>query len=331
VRPPGRIIKYRFTTGELVAEERDLAQLAADEVLVEIAGVALSGDPDSEVAGRVVATGEAAAEWIDRRVLVPRLLTCGECSPCRRGRPASCAARRPRAGLASHERVPVRFLCHLAPPLWSEGADLALYAGLADTLSAPYAALARVGVQPNELWLVSGAGPSGLAAIAFLRARGAKVAVLAARPSQRRRAQALGAHALSMMDCDPNSRGSCPIKEWAQIEGVEPFVYRLIATGEESSARAHVLQLLSPGAIALFLDGWTAPIPLTWEELIARELTLSGAGPCHPDLLPEVCAWVARGELSLVDLVEPVGIAQAAEARTTYLRGESERLPILRF
>ena len=48
-------------------------------------GVALGANPDSEIAGRVVATGAAATEWLGRRVLAPRLLTCGECARCRRG------------------------------------------------------------------------------------------------------------------------------------------------------------------------------------------------------------------------------------------------------
>lgn len=331
MRQPGRVIKYQFTASGLVAEERDLGPPAIDEAVVEVAGVALSADPDSEIAGRVVAAGEAASEWIDRRVLVPRLLACGECPLCRRGRPAGCTARRPRAGLASHERVPVRFLCALEPPLWpkpkprEEDAaaviDWALYAGLADTLSAPYGALARVGVQPNERWIVSGAGPSGLAAIAFLRARGARVAVFEARSPQSRRAEALGAHVLSTDES---------ASEWARSEGTESPVCRLLDTSGEPSARAQALRLLSPGAIALFLEGEPAQISLSWQELIGRELTLTGVGPCHPDLVPEACAYVVRGELPLAELVEPVGLAEASEARASYLRGETERLPILR-
>ena len=40
-----------------------------------------------EVAGRVVAAGDGAEGWIGRAVIVPAVIPCGECEPCR-ARPA---------------------------------------------------------------------------------------------------------------------------------------------------------------------------------------------------------------------------------------------------
>jgi 6-hydroxycyclohex-1-ene-1-carbonyl-CoA dehydrogenase len=333
LRTPERIIKYRFGTHGLVTEALPFVSPSADEVVVEVAGVALGADPNSEITGRVVATGAAASEWIDRPVLVPRLLPCGECVLCRRGRPAHCVASWPRAGLASHERVPVRFLCALIPPLWppgTKGLDFALYAGLAGTLSAPYAALAQVGVEPNALWLLSGGGTSGfaarLAALFLLRSRGAKVVFFEEQMPRRRKLEALGAHAVSGGDEEVLSQ----LDAWARTQGVEPAIQRLLDFGDGPSERAQALRLLSPGAIALFLEGERGSIPLDLQRLTAGELVLSGVGPCHPDLLPEICACVARGELPLSELVAEVGLSGAHKARMAFLRGESERLPILR-
>src|SRR5512132_1162593 len=40
--------------------------------------------------GRVIATGDAAGEWQDARVLVPSHAPCGECELCRRGGVVLC-------------------------------------------------------------------------------------------------------------------------------------------------------------------------------------------------------------------------------------------------
>src|SRR3954451_22146704 len=39
-----------------------------------------------EVSGTVVAAGTQARDWLGRGVIVPAVLPCGECDPCRRGR-----------------------------------------------------------------------------------------------------------------------------------------------------------------------------------------------------------------------------------------------------
>src|SRR5690349_13633986 len=40
-----------------------------------------------EISGTVVATGRGAEAWLDKAVIVPAVLPCGECDHCRRGLP----------------------------------------------------------------------------------------------------------------------------------------------------------------------------------------------------------------------------------------------------
>src|SRR5260370_39809553 len=86
------------------------------EAVVRAAGIALSDRTGTEISGEVVAAGEAAAEWLGRRVVVPRLLPCGECERCRRGPVSSCTARAPRLGAATHGTVPARSPGSVEPP-----------------------------------------------------------------------------------------------------------------------------------------------------------------------------------------------------------------------
>ncbi|HEY6378652.1 MAG TPA: alcohol dehydrogenase catalytic domain-containing protein [Candidatus Dormibacteraeota bacterium] len=105
--------------GEVELREEPSPRLAPDELLVEVGACGLctmerrlfSGEkrvypvaPGHEVAGRVVAAGEAVAALpgaprVGERVTVDLLTRCGACSACRRGRSALC--RRPQGGALS--------------------------------------------------------------------------------------------------------------------------------------------------------------------------------------------------------------------------------------
>jgi D-arabinose 1-dehydrogenase-like Zn-dependent alcohol dehydrogenase len=143
------------------------------DAIVEVAGAALG--LASEVSGTVVDAGEAAREWLGRRVVVPRLLPCGDCEHCRRGRVASCAARVTREKLERTQAVPARWLTSVEPPLWPDGAELWQLAALADAALAPYTALSRAGVGPSDRVVVEGTGARARFAAAIVAAKGAKL------------------------------------------------------------------------------------------------------------------------------------------------------------
>ncbi|HRI50446.1 MAG TPA: alcohol dehydrogenase catalytic domain-containing protein, partial [Pseudomonadota bacterium] len=125
------------------------ASLSPSDVELLICGSALGAHPGAEVVGIVSAAGESAAHLADRCVIVPRLLPCGECEPCRRGRVAVCATRRPRPRhLETREVVPAGFLLPLEPPFVQAvppADSWWWYAALSDALLAPYSGLVRVG------------------------------------------------------------------------------------------------------------------------------------------------------------------------------------------
>ena len=71
------------------------------------------------------------------------------------------------------------------------------------------------------------------------------------------------------------------------------------------------------------------PSPPTGPRLVAAEAHVLGVVGGHPDLLPELCALVVRGQLSLAagDAVRRVSFAEAAAARAAYL-ADGGPLPI---
>src|SRR6266536_1625710 len=85
-------------SGQLARTELPLIDPSPDHVVVEVAGCGLchtdigfafDGVPtrhplplilEHEIAGRVVAAGDGAAEWIGRSVIVPAVIPCGACA-----------------------------------------------------------------------------------------------------------------------------------------------------------------------------------------------------------------------------------------------------------
>src|SRR5262249_10577318 len=114
-------------------------------------------------------------EWMGRRVVVPRLLPCGDCAACRRGRIAHCPTRLVRHELAPRQVVPARWLCSVEPPLWPADAALWQLAALSDAALAPYTAMSRAGVGPSDPVVVVGRDARARFATRLAAAQGAKV------------------------------------------------------------------------------------------------------------------------------------------------------------
>jgi threonine dehydrogenase-like Zn-dependent dehydrogenase len=295
---PRQVERFRFAGDALARETVTAPEPDAGEVLVAVAGVALGNEPEGEIAGSVVATGDAAAEWLGRRVVVPRILACGDCDRCRRGQMASCAQRRVRQGLATHERVPARWLCSVEPPLWPAGSDgdeeLWRLAALADAAAGPWAALARAGVGPGDTVIVVGTDARAHFAAAIATAKGARVIL--------------------------DDGTAAPLERALVIE-----------TRGDAPSRRQALARVGIGGRLAFVDGATPAPPLDtdWSRLVAAEaqvVTITGA---HPDLLPELCAMLVRRQLTLAPHVRRVDAAAAPAARAAWLAGSDPLLPIL--
>jgi threonine dehydrogenase-like Zn-dependent dehydrogenase len=275
-----------------------LSAPAPGQVVVTVAGAALGVDPRAEIAGTVSAVGEAAAEWLGKRVVVPRILPCGDCNACRRGRVAHCRSRAARNGLGASETVPARWLCSVEPPLWLEGEELWRLAVLADAALAPYTALCRAGVGPSDRVVIVGRDARARFAAAIAVAKGATVVA------------------------DEGAAG--------QYDGAV-----ILAAGVADRRRA--LELAGEGATVVMLDGpsdfdspkddQSAPFATDWSHLVNAEVHVLGSVGGHPDLLPELCALVVRGQLPLAAHVRRVSVDEAARAHAAYL-SDGGLLPI---
>jgi len=244
--------------------------------------------PGGAAVGRVEDAGAAAAHRVGERVLVGPSRPCFECDVCRRGHPSVCPARL-RLGLdvdgalASHVVARARATTGLTGPL--DGALPGPQAALvAREAALAYDMAVRAGIAPGDVAIWIGSGPIARLGAAVTRALGAATFApiaeeLALPPAEL--AQAVG--------------------ERLRAAGatLPPRIFEATA---RAVGRERAAALAGPGSTLVLLAASAAgsvEAPALPGVLLDADVTIVGVAGAHPDLVPELAALVARGELDL--------------------------------
>ncbi|MEZ4401676.1 MAG: alcohol dehydrogenase catalytic domain-containing protein [Kofleriaceae bacterium] len=262
--------------------------------------------PGVAAVGTVTAVGAAADEWLGLRVLVPTVSACGECPRCRSGGPAVCidGARLGTTGpgaLVTHLTASARWLVRLDGALALPGPTTAAIGG---DLAMAYGLYARAGVGPRDPVLVLGAGPRARFAALVLAAKGCRPVV----------ATDDAATIAAVTDVAAVCAIHTAAIEAALATSDRTRPRRVVVTAPTLVEAA--LRVAGPRAtVVVAADAMTAAAP-PLETALAEEVTVVGVAGCHPDLVPELAALVARGDLALADATEVVAVADLAAALT---------------
>ncbi len=253
--------------------------------------------------GRVTAAGERAGALVERRVVFGPIDPCGECDVCRRGGAAVCP------GLHRRERVDdrVTVAARWAVPL-DDGLDLPVPAGaaVAGDAALAYTLYARTGVGPREPVVVVGASSIARLLFEILRAKAVDaIAVVDDDPTRAAWVEWLGSRGIA------RAANADAIDAALSTDGLGGKTWRVIAASPDAIATAAALA--GPRATLTVL-GPVANLP---GELVAREVTVIGVAGAHPDLVVEVAAMCAKGDIDLA--------AATAEAPTADFRSVVKR------
>ncbi len=137
-----------------------------------------------EISGRVVAAGTGADIWLNKAVIIPAVMPCGECDLCKRGKGTICRSQKMpgndiQGGFASHIVVPARDLCPVDEQrLTAAGLELADVSVVADAVTTPYQAVYQAEVTPGSLAIVIGIGGVGGYCVQMAKAFGATVVAI---------------------------------------------------------------------------------------------------------------------------------------------------------
>ncbi|HTM18963.1 MAG TPA: 6-hydroxycyclohex-1-ene-1-carbonyl-CoA dehydrogenase [Kofleriaceae bacterium] len=288
-----------------------------------------------EVAGTVIATGEGAAELDGRKVVVPAVIPCGECSPCRRGRGGICAAQvfvgcDVHGGFASHLVVPARGLCTVDDAdLAASGVALADLGVLADAITTPYQAILRSGLQEGDVAVFVGAGGVGGFGVQIARALGARVVAIDVDPERLALMAAHGAElTLDARAGDARAlRGR--VRDWAKAEKLPAAEWRIFETSGSAAGQELAFGLLGPGAW-LGVVGYTLDaVSVKLSNLMAFDATAQGNWGCLPEHYPGALDLVLAGDVVIEPFIERFPLRDVNRVLTDVHAHRLRRRPLL--
>src|ERR1035437_1983704 len=192
---------YQWQMTELNKEfklsEINFPDLKEGEVLVKVAGCGVCHTDISfwhhgvqtkhalpltlghEISGAV---GGGDKNWLNKPVIIPAVLPCGECELCKKGRSNICRNQLMpgndfHGGFASHIKVPSKFLCPVSENILKHY-SLEQLAVIADAISTPYQVVENSELESGDLAIVIGVGGVGIYGALIAKIFGAKVIAL---------------------------------------------------------------------------------------------------------------------------------------------------------
>jgi len=321
----------------MVRTEFEIGELAADQVVVEVAGCGVchtdlgyyydgvrTNQPlplalGHEISGRVVVAGAGAEAWLGRAVIVPAVLPGGECDLCRRGLSTICLSQKMpgndiQGGFASHIVVPARGLCAVDEKrLAAAGLQLADVSVVADAVTTPYQAVTQAGVEPGDVAIVIGVGGVGGYAVQIANAFGASVVAIDVDPAKLELMSKYGA-ALTLNAREVTGRDlKKAIEAHAKANGLRTTRWKIFECSGSGAGQTNAYSLINHGATLAVVGFTMDKVEVRLSNLMAFHARALGNWGCLPEYYPAALDLVLDGRINLANFVERHPLAQINE------------------
>lgn len=274
-----------------------------------------------EVSGTVAALGPGTTRFREGdRVLLPAVLTCGQCAMCRTGRENICdqmvmPGNNIDGGYAEYMVAPAKDAFALP-----EEIPLVEGAIIADAITTPYHAVVRRGrVTPGDWVVVLGCGGIGLNLVQIAAALGARVIAVDMVDEKLAWAEQLGADAVL------NAR---------QVDRLDKAVRRLTGGGADIAFEAigkpvtqeQAFNCLRAGGRLVLVGYSPDTMALNAGRVMYREMEVVGSLGCRPVDYPRVIEMARRGQIKVAEMVtHRFPLEQINEAFETLRSGSALR------
>ncbi len=306
----------------------EAAELKEGQVLVEVAGCGVCHTDlgfffdgvrtrhelplclGHEISGRVVAAAADMAELMDRAVVVPAVIPCGECAPCQAGRGAICATQffpgnDAHGGFASHVVVPGRGLAVVNEErVAAAEVDLATLSVIADAVTTPYQAILNAGLRAGDLAIFIGVGGVGGFGVQLAASMGAHTVAIDV-DEERLEAMATYGAELCLLSSEDHRSIKGQIRAWAKETGYPLISWKIFETSGHPAGQALAVALLGYDAHLAVVGYTRARIEVRLSNLMAFDATMRGTWGCLPEHYGAVIDKVLSGEVQLAPFVEP--------------------------
>ncbi len=329
-----KIYKWQMTAldKEFSLVEEEMPILKEGEALIEVAGCGVCHTDISfwhygvqtkqalpltlghEISGKVIA---GPSEWLNKNVIIPAVLPCGECELCKRDRSNICRHQLMPGndfdgGFASHIKVPARYLCPV-PDTVLEKYSLQQLSIIADAVSTPYQVMKKADIEVGDLAIIIGVGGVGIYGAQIAKVFGAKVLALDINDDKLELAKQNG------IDATLNIKG-LEIKEIKdKIKGIvkelkaSPFCWKIFEMSGTKPGQELAFNLIT-FASTLSVVGFTMDkLEVRLSNLMAFDAKLIGTWGCKPELYPEVVELIAQGKLHISDFTQIFPMSQINE------------------
>ncbi|MBS1261671.1 MAG: alcohol dehydrogenase [Calditrichaeota bacterium] len=251
-----------------------------------------------EPSGTVAALGQGVKAWKEGdRVLLPAVLTCGECDNCRRGRENICDnmvmfGNHVDGAYAEYVLAPAKDALALPDEL-----PLAESSIIADAISTPFHAVVNRGeVKAGMNVVVFGCGGVGINAVQVAAAVGASVIAVDVIPEKLEAAKKLGA------------TETINAKE---VERIDKAVKKLTGGGADVSFEAignpatiqQAFSCIRKGGRTVVIGYTNKPVELPAAKIMFFEQEVIGSLGCRPVDYPRIIELARIGKISVSELV----------------------------
>ena len=284
-----------------------------------------------EVSGVVDAAGPPFRHMIGREVIVPAVISCGECDLCRAGRGNACRKQLMPGndmdgGFAEAIVVQGRGLCPVDDRGGYSLADLSV---VADAVTTPYQAVVRSGLKPGGLAIVIGVGGVGGYAVQVAAALGARVVAMDVDAS---RLAAIAPHGASLtLDSKALDFRSMKkeIAARADTWGCPSHGWTIFECSGSTAGQETAFGLLGHAGTLMIVGFTLGKLELRLSNLMAFDATVQGTWGCRPELYPEALALVTRGAVTLAPFIERHPLSNGPEVIRRVADHEIHRRAIL--
>lgn len=267
-----------------------------------------------EISGQVV---NGPDEWLNKNVIIPAVLPCGECELCRKGRSNICRNQLMPGndfdgGFASHIIVPARYLCPV-PDKVLKKYTLQQLSIIADAVSTPYQVVKKAEIESGDLAIVIGVGGVGIYGAQIAKIFGAKVIALDVNEEKLAIVKENG------IDATLNIKG-LEIKEIKEkVKAIvkelkaSPYCWKIFEMSGTKAGQDVAFNLIT-FASTLSIVGFTMDkVEVRLSNLMAFDAKLIGTWGCKPELYPEVVQLVANDQLHIDEFVQTFPMSQINE------------------
>lgn len=320
-----KLSAWQYTKPESEFElcEYEVPGLKEGEALVEVAGCGVCHTDISfwhhgvktkhelpltlghEISGTVVAGDD---KWLNKKVIIPAVLPCGDCELCNKGRSNMCQNQLMpgndfHGGFASHITVPHKYLCEV-PDAVLEKYKLEELSVIADAISTPYQVIEKSELESGDLAIVIGVGGVGIYGALIARIRGAKVLAIDINDEKLANAKTNGIDATLNSKGLTNKEVKAKVREIAKELGGARFGWKIFEFSGTAPGQELAFSLLTFTS-TLSIVGFTMDkLEVRLSNLMAFDAKLIGTWGCKPELYPEVVDLITSGKLDIKDFIE---------------------------